>query len=386
MSIEAVAFNADAALAEARALLEARRYSEADSIVSTLLERMPNSMDVLFLKMSLCAATGLWRDGIEATLLMAERVQPEIGHTNGLWIRQTCADERLKRAAARVASRHMPGGRTAGAGYPKELPIFSADTASIPDMIAALDDYGCLVMRNAIPRDVALALQDLVRQTFTDCDAALAAHAAGQPMPKSAYFSFLAKSLTMEALQMFRAFGSIPMLEAPAPTNEFLRAIVNTKVTQLAETFLGSEPFIGSVKSSVRQSEITADVRRVFHQDATFFGGDGTATINFWVALSDAGIDRPGIEILPQKLNTELVRGQVGATVGWEVFEETIAELFGLDKLWAPVVQPGDAIVFDQMNVHRTYLTEGMTDSRFAIEAWLFPAREKYAKYGLMKI
>ncbi len=386
MSIEAVAFDAEAALAEAKALLDNRRFHEADAILTAVLAREPHNMGALMNKLFMCAETGLWRDGIDAALELADHCSFEHGHINGLWIRQTCGENRLKRAPARVASRHLAGGRSPGAGYPSSLPIFDTRSATLDDMITALDDYGCLVMRNAIPREAALALQPLVRQTFIDCDLALAANDAGLPMARTAYFSFLDAATTPKALKMFRSFGSVPMLLAPSATNEFARQIHNSRITELAEAFLGSEPWIGSVKSSVRQSDITADVRRVFHQDATFFGGDGTATINFWVALSDAGIDRPGIEILPQKLNTELVRGQVGATVGWEVFEETIAELFGLDKLWAPPVEPGDAIVFDQMNVHRTYLTDGMIDTRFAIEAWMFPARPKYSQYGLIKI
>jgi len=32
----------------------------------------------------------------------------------------------------------------------------------------------------------------------------------------------------------------------------------------------------------------------------------------------------------------------------------------------------GDAIVFDEMNLHRTSTLPGMTKSRFAIEAWFF--------------
>ena len=32
----------------------------------------------------------------------------------------------------------------------------------------------------------------------------------------------------------------------------------------------------------------------------------------------------------------------------------------------------GDAIIFDEMNLHRSAVSPGMTKDRFAIEAWFF--------------
>ncbi|MDX2103063.1 MAG: phytanoyl-CoA dioxygenase family protein [Alphaproteobacteria bacterium] len=385
MTVEAVTFDADAAVAAAQSLLDENRYSEAERALRAVLIREPHHVSALWTMASLLSRVALWDESVDTFLTLARAVPQfaEAGYTNALNMRMLAVQERLRGSQGRLAERHLPGKMPPAAGFPPELPIFQASTARLDDMLEAMDKYGCLVIRNLMPRETALQLQDIVRRTYEDCDRALADITAGKA-PVSSEF-FLATDFTKSDVgtPMFREFGSILMMEAPAATNEFLYNLKKTRAIDLARRYLGSEPYVGVGKSSVRRSEISSKVKRVFHQDATFFGGIGTATINFWVALSDAGIDRPGVQILPHKLDRELVRGQAGTFVGWEIFEETIADLFGLDKLWAPAVEPGDAIVFDQMNVHRTYLTPGMTQDRFAVECWLFPAREKYSTYGL---
>jgi len=36
------------------------------------------------------------------------------------------------------------------------------------------------------------------------------------------------------------------------------------------------------------------------------------------------------------------------------------------------VIEAGDAILFDDMNLHRTAVTPEMTEERYAIESWFF--------------
>jgi hypothetical protein len=37
-----------------------------------------------------------------------------------------------------------------------------------------------------------------------------------------------------------------------------------------------------------------------------------------------------------------------------------------------PIFEAGDALLFDDFNLHSTAVTEGMRNSRYAIESWFF--------------
>ena len=45
-----------------------------------------------------------------------------------------------------------------------------------------------------------------------------------------------------------------------------------------------------------------------------------------------------------------------------------------------PVFEPGDALILDHMNLHRTAVDAAMTRDRYAIEAWFFAP----STYGAM--
>lgn len=45
-----------------------------------------------------------------------------------------------------------------------------------------------------------------------------------------------------------------------------------------------------------------------------------------------------------------------------------------------PIFEPGDALIFDHLNLHRTAIDPGMTRDRYAIEAWFLAP----STYGTM--
>ena len=106
-----------------------------------------------------------------------------------------------------------------------------------------------------------------------------------------------------------------------------------------------------------------------FHQDQTLVE---SALLNIWLPLTPCGTDAPGLEVAltpktellattgPQESNRLVERKQIT--------RELIVDTFGERALWHPTFEPGDALVFSGSTVHRTYVTEAMTEPRTSIE------------------
>ena len=95
-------------------------------------------------------------------------------------------------------------------------------------------------------------------------------------------------------------------------------------------------------------------------------------TINIWLALTECGDRAPSLDVVPQRIERILETGTEGATHDWSLSPD-IAESAG-DR-GAPVrlrFQPGDALLFDEFFVHRPGSDEAMSDTRYAVETWVF--------------
>jgi hypothetical protein len=59
----------------------------------------------------------------------------------------------------------------------------------------------------------------------------------------------------------------------------------------------------------------------------------------------------------------------------------TVAEVLHDPPVVRPVFEPGDALLFDHLLVHRTGTAEGMQEVRYAVENWFF-APSAYPQFG----
>ena len=115
-----------------------------------------------------------------------------------------------------------------------------------------------------------------------------------------------------------------------------------------------------------------------WHQDAAFFRGEYGA-VNTWVALTPTGDDSPGLEVVPRR--PEAIIGcepGVNPSLGYgtAITPEMIEEISGGAPTVIPRFEAGDALLFDDMTMHRTHVTAYMTTVREVLVAWFFsPAR-----------
>lgn len=133
--------------------------------------------------------------------------------------------------------------------------------------------------------------------------------------------------------------------------------------------YLGERPALSANKATLRRARLEG--KSDWHQDGAFLG-TGLRALNVWVALTDCGLDAPGMDLVPRRFEEVQETGTGGAIFDWAVGPEVVARL----AADAPVVRPhfraGDAMLFDELFLHRTALEPSMTQVRHAIESWFF--------------
>ena len=136
---------------------------------------------------------------------------------------------------------------------------------------------------------------------------------------------------------------------------------------RLLSEYFGERPAISVKKKTLRRTE--PDAPAGWHQDGAFLGTN-TRTLNIWLALSSCGVDAAGLDVFNRRFD-DLVEIGGDEIFDWSVSDET-ASRYGTENIVRPTFEAGDALLFDQMTLHRTGIDKTMTKTRYAIETWFF--------------
>jgi hypothetical protein len=112
------------------------------------------------------------------------------------------------------------------------------------------------------------------------------------------------------------------------------------------------------------------DSQTEWHQDGAFLG-NGPRTVNVWTALTPCGADAPSVDVFARPFREIVATGTDDALFNWSVSPEQ-AERLGTGDVVRPTFGPGDALMFNQLTLHRTGISPTMTRERFAVESWFF--------------
>lgn len=253
-------------------------------------------------------------------------------------------------------------------------------TALTPDLLAAaLQHRGCLLVRELFAPDVAERLRaDVVRSV----DASQAA--AGTSDDASPWYApFQAEpgySFGAMERQFTRNLGGVLTVEAPRPLVHTLQAFRAIGFGELLTSYLGEWPMLSAKKSTLRRAQPTSPTE--WHQDGAFLG-TRSRTVNAWVALSSCGVDAPGIDVFPQAFDHIVATGTDSALFDWSVSPEEAARI-GTEPE-RPAFEPGDALLFNQLTLHRSAVDPSMTEDRYAIESWFFaPSQFPYEQVPIL--
>jgi hypothetical protein len=163
--------------------------------------------------------------------------------------------------------------------------------------------------------------------------------------------------------------GGILACDSPKLLDMIFRSYTEVGLREVITDYLGERPVLSANKCTLRRVPLSTNTD--WHQDGAFLG-DGIRALNVWIALSDCGVDSPGLDVVPRRFDEVVETGTGGAIFDWAVGSDTVARLAPEAPPVRPVFQAGDAMLFDDLYLHRSAIEPTMTRPRYAIESWFF--------------
>jgi hypothetical protein len=232
----------------------------------------------------------------------------------------------------------------------------------------ALHHHGSLLVRGLIDADQAQKLYQLVRTVLESAEASRSAGASASPW-YSPYAFDPGDGMNALGRAVAETNGAVWTADSPRALADFVAFLQAHGVIRIIEAYLGERAFLSIGKSTLRPATVASDT--AWHQDGAFLGPE-VRTVNVWLALSDCGEDAPGLDIYPRRLDGLAETGTRGSRFDWTVSDVVVAELSQIAPVVAPRFKAGDALLFDQLLLHRTGIRPDMTAERLAIESWFF--------------
>jgi hypothetical protein len=301
------------------------------------------------------------------------------------------SDRSPDRERAILRARHLAGIRLVD--DPQASPRFAAATddrlpgdGSLPElapaqlsasvMRAAILRDGCLLVRGLIPRERALALVDGIDAAYDRRER----HETGVPADDGYYDEFIPHERFGQDLlrHWIKEGGGLLGVDSPKLTFEFTEALRDAGVDRLLREYLGEPVLVSSHKTTMRRAEPA--VSGQWHQDGRFMGD--VRSLNLWLSLSRCGDIAPGLDIVPVRLDEYVATGTEGAALSWTISDDQARAAAGTTPILRPTFEPGDALFFDELFLHKTASEPSMPNPRYAIENWFFGASGFPAEYA----
>jgi hypothetical protein len=230
-------------------------------------------------------------------------------------------------------------------------------------------NHGSLIVRNLLAQDQIETLASSIENAFNAFDN------VDQLDQTHSWFSPLKTHNNMGDLDADRPWvregGGVLAAESPHALFNLVDIFEKTGVIALITEFLGERPALSVRKTTLRKTSPKTRAEFGWHQDGAFLG-HGIRTLNVWVALTDCGIDSPSMDMIPRRLEKVLPTGTEGALFNWSVSPAIVEKVCEIGQPQHLLFKAGDAIIFDEVNLHRTSSLPGMNKDRLAIESWFF--------------
>ena len=263
--------------------------------------------------------------------------------------------------------------------WPPDYPDLFAGVEGIPEIDAAELDaehlgagilhHGSLIVRNLVPEERVQTLIADIDSAFTHHDARRDGASLQQTMPWYAAFKPGPEySVTFGERWWIRDGGGVWTADSPRTLIDLADTFERADLRTVLGGYLGEPPVMSVKKCTLRR--VPVDSGTDWHQDGAFLG-DEIRTVNVWLTLTDCGVDAPGLDVVAQRLPQVLETGTHGAQFDWSVGPGLVEQVAG-DRVVRPRFAAGDALLFDQRNLHRTGVSPAMTRERYAIETWFF--------------
>lgn len=287
-----------------------------------------------------------------------------------------------------VGLRHRAFGRVPHAGghasWPPAVPDLFEGVDEPPEvhvrqltaekLTSAITHHGCLLVRGVLDADQVVRF----RATIDEALAAFRARIDGDTSPElDAWCSFFHPSDDYAQFDVAggRHFlapqGSMYTGDSPRALFDLLDFFEAASLRDVLTDYFGERPALSLKKGTLRKVPVTGGTS--WHQDGAFMAS-GIRSCNVWVTLTSCGGDStaPGLEFLPRRFEHLLETGTRGAIFDWSVGDAVADEWAADAPICRPAFAPGDALLFDDLFLHRTALDPGMDTPRYALEHWFF--------------
>lgn len=263
---------------------------------------------------------------------------------------------------------------------PVEIVADAEAPASLPELTPAdltpealrrgFASNGCVLVRGLVDPERVDMLTRGIDQALDAFDAGLAGAPRRDTTPWYLPFTPHAGDYRIGGRRKWmRASGGMWTVDSPHMLAVLIDLLDDLGIGTLVTEFLGERPALSANKCNLRRVPTTTAGN--WHQDGAFLGKE-VRSVNFWLGLSTCGTDAPGLDILPRRLDDIVETGTPGADFDWSVSPDVVDELAVGTPVIRPEFDPGDALFFDHLFLHRTGVDPGMSRERHAIETWLF--------------
>lgn len=173
--------------------------------------------------------------------------------------------------------------------------------------------------------------------------------------------------------------GTGPLGCTPHSLFELLDIYKECGLLEAVTEYLDGEPLMFGERAKLRCHRAGRDKNAAipWHQDVNFFGRMSFG-INCWAAVTHCGRDNPGLEIIPcrteQRLGWEEANGIAPLNYGRDIPLEQFTELTRRYPPVNVVLEPGDAVFFDEMTLHKTALRRWQLREQIVTISWFFSA------------
>lgn len=242
-----------------------------------------------------------------------------------------------------------------------------------PELLrAAILRDGCALVRGLMPRPEALELAGEIERAYQ-------ARAGTSPTP-GYYEEFQPEERFGPVLwrSWITEGGGLLAVDSPAVCFALMEALDGADIPGLVAGYLGEPGLLSIHKTTLRKAE--PSVSGAWHQDGAFMGP--VRSLNLWLSLSRCGDEAPGLDLLPRRLDHFLATGTEGAELTWTISDQEARAAASGAEITRPVFEPGDALLFDELFLHKTGSDPSMRGPRFAVESWFFGGSAFPADYA----
>jgi hypothetical protein len=225
---------------------------------------------------------------------------------------------------------------------------------------------GCLLVRALVARADAERLAMRIERAFRERER----HDSGRRFDEGLFSEFDPDARYEEpiARHWIKSGGGLLAVDSPALSAALLELFRGAGLPPLAESYLGEPALVAADKSTLRRADPA--VSGGWHQDGTFMGD--VNALNVWLSLSRCGDVAPGLDIVPRRLEHHVATQTDEAFLDNMVSQRMAEVAAGDTPILRPIFEPGDALLFDELFLHKTASDPAMPQARFAVENWFF--------------